>query len=153
MLRRRMLIPAGLVGLLCLCGWGSFCCAAESGDSALARAAAALEHGQFAQAEAGLRVYLREHPDNLRARGLLGAALDAQQKYDEAGTLYREALRRAPASVLLLNNFGNHLLQRGDSEGARRAFESVRRIEPSHPNANLQLARLAVDRHQGADAL
>ena len=36
--RRRMLIPVGLVGFLCLCGWGSFCCAAESGDSALARA-------------------------------------------------------------------------------------------------------------------
>ncbi|MGE5647418.1 MAG: tetratricopeptide repeat protein [Acidobacteriota bacterium] len=126
--------------------------AAESGD-VLARAAAELEQGRFAQAEAGLRAFLRAHPGNARARGLLGAALDSQQKFDEAEAVYKEALRLAPGSALLWNNYGNHLASRGDAEGARQAFERTLRIDPSHPNANLQLARLAVERRQGTAAL
>lgn len=127
--------------------------AVENADDAMARAAAEVEHGEFAQAESGLRAFLREYPGNARASGLLGAALDGQQKFDEAEILYREALRRNPNSVLLLNNYGNHLLQRGDTEGARLKFEQACSIDPSHQNANLQLARLAVERHEGAAAI
>jgi len=143
-----------LLGILCF-----FWCAVGPGgavdkaDDALARAASAVEHGQFAEAESGLRVFLREHPGNVRATGLLGAALDGQQKLGEAETLYREALRRTPHSVPLLNNYGNHLLRQGDAEGARLEFEKACSIDPSNQNANLQLARLAVDRHEGAAAL
>jgi Flp pilus assembly protein TadD len=149
-----MSTPVKLLGILCF-----FCCAVGLGravdkaDDALARAASAVEHGQFAEAESGLRVFLREHPGNVRASGLLGAALDGQQKLGEAETLYREALRRTPDSVLLLDNYGNHLLRQGDAEGARLEFEKACSIDPSDQNAHLQLARLAIDRHEGAAAL
>ena len=143
-----------LLGILCLLwcavGLGR---AVDKADDALARAASAVEHGQFAEAESGLRVFLREHPGNVRASGLLGAALDGQQKLGEAETLYREALRRTPDSVLLLNNYGNHLLRQGDAEGARLEFEKACSLDPADRDANLQLARLAVDRHEGAAAL
>lgn len=126
--------------------------AAQSQDL-LAQVAADLENGQLARAESEAREFLRLHPDDPRAGGLLGASLDAQQKLEDAEKVYQEALGRTPGSALLWNNFGNHLLVRGDTEGARRAFEKARAIDPSHPNANLQLARLAVERHQGAAAL
>ena len=151
---RRIRIPVELLGILCL-----FWCAVwlggavDKADDALARAASAVDQGQFAAAEAGLHAYLREHPGNVRATSLLGAALDGQQKLGEAETLYREALRRTPDSVLLLNTYGNHLLRQGDEEGARLEFEKACSIDPSHQNANLQLARLAVARHEGAAAL
>jgi len=97
-----MSTPVKLLGILCF-----FCCAVGLGravdkaDDALARAASAVEHGQFAKAESGLRVFLREHPGNVRASGLLGAALDGQQKLGEAETLYREALRQLKMGVLV----------------------------------------------------
>lgn len=81
------------------------------------------------------------------------ARLDTEQKCSEAERFYRQALAQGPPSVALLNNLGNHYTLCGDPEQARSYFERVIKINPQHANANLQLARIATDRHQGARAL
>ncbi len=88
---------------------------------------------------------LKSHPGDLRALSLLGIVLDSQGRYQEAEDAYLKAIKLAPDSAPLLNNIGNHYLARGDAAKARNSFEKVLAREPSHPNANLQLARLAVD--------
>jgi tetratricopeptide (TPR) repeat protein len=53
----------------------------------------------------------------------------------------------------LLNNAGNHYLICGQPGKAESYFEQLLKLNPAHPNANLQLARLAADRKQGTKAL
>ena len=52
-----------------------------------------------------------------------------------------------------LNNLGNHYASAGDKDRARRQFQRVIALYAGHPNANLQLARIAVERKQGREAL
>lgn len=82
------------------------------------------------------------------------ARLDSEQKCGEAERFYKQALAQAAApSLALLNNIGNHYVLCGEPEKARSYFERVLKVNPQHGNANLQLARLAADRHEGAKAL
>lgn len=81
------------------------------------------------------------------------ARLDAEQKCGEAEQFYQRALAQGPPSAALLNNLGNHYLLCGEEEKARTYFECLVRINPRHANANLQLARLAAGRHDGAQAM
>jgi tetratricopeptide (TPR) repeat protein len=53
----------------------------------------------------------------------------------------------------VLNNAGNHYLICGQPGKAEIYFERLLKINAVHPNANLQLARIAADRKQGARAL
>ena len=78
---------------------------------------------------------------------------DQQQKCREAESLYQQILARGPATSSLLNNLGNHYLICGDAEKARVSFESLLKLNPQHSGANLQLARIATERRQGAQAL
>jgi Flp pilus assembly protein TadD len=81
------------------------------------------------------------------------ARLDAEGKCSEAERYYQEALAKAPASPAVLNNAGNHYLVCGQPDQARSCFERLLKINPMHPNANLQLARIATDQKQGVKAL
>ena len=79
--------------------------------------------------------------------------LDSEQKCDEAEHLYQKALSQGPISIALLNNTGNHYLVCGTPEKAEPYFQRIVKSNPQHGNANLQLARMATGRHQGAQAL
>ena len=114
---------------------------------------ALVEQGRLLEAEQALRFALKSQADDFRTLGLLATVLDAQKRYGDAEVYYRQALRLAPDSAALLNNLVNHYLAQGDSERARAAFLEVVRIEPGHPNANLQLAALSVSKRQGKAAL
>lgn len=81
------------------------------------------------------------------------ARLDAAGKCDEAERYYQEALAARPSSAMVRNNAGNHYLVCGQPEKARIQFEALLKIQPSHANANLQLARMAAERKQGIKAL
>jgi tetratricopeptide (TPR) repeat protein len=67
--------------------------------------------------------------------------------------LYSQALAKAPSSTPVLNNFGNHYVICSQPDKAESYFVRLLKINPSHTNANLQLARLATQRKQGAIAL
>jgi tetratricopeptide (TPR) repeat protein len=81
------------------------------------------------------------------------AQLDGERKCEEAQILYDGALAKHPASAPLLNNLGNHYLVCGQSAKAQAVFERLVRLQPDHMNANVQLARIAADRKQGAKSL
>jgi Flp pilus assembly protein TadD len=90
----------------------------------------------------------------LAQTGLREAArLDSEGRCAESEPFYRAALAAPDPSPALLNNAGNHYLICGQPEKARAYFEELLRSSPNHPNANLQLARIAAGEKQGARAL
>jgi tetratricopeptide (TPR) repeat protein len=125
----------------------------QNPPSAYERVAGALKQGDFGAAEQVLRSALREHPDDSRALGLMGVILDAQKRYDEAEGFYERALKMDPHSASLLNNLGNHYLEKGDMERAQEAYLKVVAVDPNHPNANLHLAQMSVAAKKGDAAL
>jgi len=126
---------------------------AQVPDSVYERAVADFDQQKYAEAEAVLRPALAEHPRDGRALGLMGVILDAQERYEEAERCYNLALEVNPRDASLLNNLGNHYLQRNLPVQARAAFLRVIAIDPNFPNANLQLAALSVDAKHGEQAL
>src|SRR6266536_1362561 len=91
---------------------------------------------------------------NVQAQSLRDAArLDAEGKCDEAERYYLAALAQDSPSPALLNNAGNHYLVCGQTAKAQAYFEKLLRINTLHPNANLQLARIAAEQKQGKKAL
>ncbi len=134
-----------LVALSSLCGY------AQSAD--LDVALSAWQRGDLKAAEANLQSILATHPRDVPALGLLGVVLDTEKNYSGADAIYRRALVLAPHSVEILNNYGNHLLALGNSADAANAFSQVVALDSHHPNANLQLARIALGRKQPSQAL
>jgi tetratricopeptide (TPR) repeat protein len=114
---------------------------------------AAIRQGRFAEAEAALKQRLASKPGDAVALSMLAAVLDQQGKCSEAEAAYKTLLARGGASPVLLNNAGNHYVACGDPAKASGYFEKLLAANPAHPNANLQLARLAVERKQGQRAL
>jgi tetratricopeptide (TPR) repeat protein len=127
-------------------------CAAD--DAANFRdAVAAFQRGDFVAAEQQARAALQTRPNDGLVLSLLGAALDNQQRLQEADESHRRAVAAAPGSVDVWNNYGNHLLRAGDDEGGRQAYLKVVGLDPANFNAAVQLARLALKRKAGAEAL
>ena len=121
--------------------------------SVLQKVAADYQQGKISEAERTLRAALKQAPRDPAALSLLGVILDSQKRFVEAERQYKQALVLAPRSASLLNNLGNHYIAAGDPTKARSTFSKVVAIDPGHPNANLQLARLSVESKQGAAAL
>lgn len=113
----------------------------------------AYREGRLAEAEQALRALIAKVPRDANALGFLAVVLDNQARYPEAKRYYNEALALTPRSVSLLNNLGNHYASAGDKDRARQQFLRVLAFDAAHPNANLQLARIAVERKQGREAL
>jgi tetratricopeptide (TPR) repeat protein len=79
--------------------------------------------------------------------------LDAQQKCEQAEQIYQRMLARGAPSAALLNNLGSHYLVCGPPDKAQAAFERLHKLNPAHFNANLQLAKFALQRKDAAAAL
>jgi len=141
----------GIVSLFLLSPLPPAC--AQIPSSVYQQAAGDLKQGDFSGAEQLLRPALREHPDDSSALGLMGVVLDAQKRYDEAEGFYERALKLDPRSPALLNNLGNHYLEKEDMVRAQEAYLKVVAVDPSHPNANLHLAQMSVAAKKGDAAL
>jgi len=100
-----------------------------------------------------LAVWFAPHAESQDSPLRQAARLDEAHQCREAERLYQQALAQGSPSLALLNNLGNHYILCGDAEKARSYFERVLKFNPQHANANLQLARIATDRHQGTRAL
>ena len=107
----------------------------------------------MAEAEGKLHAVLEQDASNLRALLLMGAVLDSSRRYSEAEVYYQRLLKIAPASAQVLNNVANHYLASGKSRQARELYLKVIAVDAQHPNANLQLARISVERNEGQAAL
>ncbi len=126
---------------------------AQHSSSSFSQAVEAFQQGHYAEAERAARALVRDHAGDARPLGLLAIILDAQKKYQEAEPYYLRALRLAPDSVSLHNNFGNHYVAQGDVARARAQYLKVVELDPGHPNANLQLAEISIKAKDGASAL
>jgi len=122
-------------------------------DLALDDAARAFEQGKTAEAEQKVHSVLEKHPSDLRALLLAGAILDSQQRYGQAEEYHQRALKIAPGSAQVLNNVANHYLASGKQSQARELYLKAVAVDPGHPNANLQLARMSVEDKHGRQAL
>jgi len=139
--------------LRCLLCFGSLLRAQHPSSQALDQASAAYQNGQTDGAARILDALLRDHPKDANALVLMGAVLDAEQRYNDAETYYLRALTVAPGSPHALNNAANHYLLTGNRKRARELYLKTIAIDPRHANANLQLAQMSVDDKQGARAL
>ncbi len=138
----------------------AFCCllllttaSGTAQDTGLPRAAELFRTGKLAEAEDVLRQVVKASPREPAAWNLLGAVLDERKQYGEAEAAFRKALALAPGSAGIWNNFGNHCLAAHKADDALAAFRKVVAIDTAHQNANLQMARLLLDRKQGKEAL
>ena len=146
----RLRLPSSITVLAILC---FFAPAATAQSPAVRDAMSALGRGDFRSAEQTLRVEVAAHPEDAWALSLLGAALDNLKRVSEAGAFHRRAVAKAPKSLDVLNNFAAHLWLAGREQEAGQVFREMVTIEPEHPGANLQLARLALKDGNPAEAL
>ncbi len=116
-------------------------------------ASAAYQDGRMAEAEQILRDVLKNHPNESLALAMLGAVLDAGQRYDEAEQYYIRALGIAPVSAQVFNNAGNHYFALGNRGRARELYLEAIRVDPNQGNANLQLAQLSLEARDGRKAV
>jgi tetratricopeptide (TPR) repeat protein len=121
--------------------------------AALDEASAAYQNGHAAESVRILETLLKSHPSEPGALTLMGAALDAEQRYDEAEKYYTRALKVASGSPQTLNNAANHYLAVGNRKRAAELYAKTVAIAPQHANANMQLAQMMVDDQQGTRAL
>ncbi len=134
-----------------LLGWCG--CALAASGPLLTEGVNALQRGDFALAEQKLRAELQAHPDDIEALSFLGATLDNENKPADADVFHKRALALAPRSNSILDKYGSHLLVMQDASGARQAFLKSLAINPADGYANLQLAQMALNAKDGAEAL
>src|SRR5271166_2166891 len=84
------------------------------------------------------------NPRDLRKRLVLFRAYLTAKDYDKARDVADEVLRRIPNSALGFDMLGALELARGDTAAGRAALLKAREIRRSDPNANRNLARLAI---------
>jgi tetratricopeptide (TPR) repeat protein len=113
----------------------------------------ALRQGDSVTAERKFKEELKTHPDDAETFSFLGAALDSQKKFAEADAAHRRALALAPRSNSVLDKYGSHLAATGDESGARNMFARALVLDTADAYANLQLAQLALQARNGAEAL
>ncbi len=122
-------------------------------NTAVRGAVAAMQRGDFQSAERQLRGEVAAHPDDALTLSLLGAALDNLKKFTEAAGFHNRAVAIAPRSTDVLTSYAAHLWIAGNEEEARRVYLRVIALDASHTVANLQLARLALKKRNGQEAL
>ncbi len=108
------------------------------------RAAERLQSGDPAAAIESLEMRIREAPRDLRALTLLGIALAAAGRNDEARERLKAALAIDPRYAPALQNLALSELAAGKSAEAKRHFDELLAITPNDPLAHLGLAQIAV---------
>lgn len=93
-----------------------------SGD-ALARGQSAFQAGDLAAAEREFRAHLKTFPASAEATSNLAAVLARRERYPEAVTLYRKALRLNPKLTPVYFNLGVAQLRSADYAGCAGSFE------------------------------
>jgi predicted Zn-dependent protease len=96
----------------------------------------------FAAAVRALEPWLAQSPGNLKGLNLLGLALTAQGRIDEANARFREALRHDPAFYAARKNLAVNEFNRGRTAEAERELNEVLKQVPADEVAHLHLAEI-----------
>ncbi len=103
-------------------------------------AAIKMQQGYPAEAIETLHTALNHHPQNAACRFMLGSALRALGRRDDAMAQYREALERDPTLAEAHSNMGVLYHDKGDLEPAIACYRAALQYAPGHIAARLNLA-------------
>ena len=112
---------------------------AQPTDRGLEAALKAHQAGEYEQAAAGYRTFLKANPGAFEIRSNLGAVLVRLAKYAEAIDAYKLALRKAPANAGIGFNLALAYYKSGAIPEAARELSTVRAITPDPLPVNLLL--------------
>jgi len=87
------------------------------------------QSGQFQLTEKKAKSLLEDFPQELILHNILGVALEAQQKFQEAADSYRNALKIQPQFAEMQFNLGSALYQLGDASGAIEQYQKAIQIK------------------------
>lgn len=94
-----------------------------------------LRQGRAAEAESGLRAFLKLNPGHAEAQFLLGIALMVQSRAVEAAAAFEAVLKIAPEFARGWENLGLVYGQLGRPAEALQCFERLCALEPLHAHA------------------
>jgi tetratricopeptide (TPR) repeat protein len=108
--------------------------------AALLAAGTVRRNRDYRSATSILRTAVAARPDNHRAHGNLGKALQLEGKLDEATAHYRRALDLRPDYPEGLNNLGSVFKAREQTDEAVEHFRRAIEVKPDYANAHYNLA-------------
>ncbi|MGN6148129.1 MAG: tetratricopeptide repeat protein [Rhizomicrobium sp.] len=118
----------------------------------LQRALNHIQNNQELEAEAALSALLKGRPSDANALQLLGVLRRAQNRWEEAETLYRQALAIDPTQPHVHQNLGNLLRMMGRNDEALAEHREAIRLKPNYVEAHLNLATGLAERGHLAEA-
>ncbi|QQR43564.1 protein kinase [Myxococcus xanthus] len=92
------------------------------------------QSGRLDEAASVLSAWTRSH-DDAASLAELGFVRFRQQRVDEAATLLKRAIRKAPKLAVAHYYLGAVLFRQGDTAGAERAYVEADRLSPEDPRA------------------
>jgi tetratricopeptide (TPR) repeat protein len=123
------------------------------GQSVYQQAAGALQRGNPGGAVDLLEPWLRSQPKDLRALTLMGMALTAQGRAEDANRIYREALQIGPEFAPALRGLAMNEMAAGETPAARKHFEALLKLTPAEPVAHLALGEIQCGERRYAECL
>ncbi|RKH51237.1 serine/threonine-protein kinase [Corallococcus llansteffanensis] len=105
--------------------------------------------GRLDEASTVLSTWTRQH-DDAAAIAELGFVRFRQEKLDDAVSLLKRALRKAPSLAVAHSYLGAVLFRQGDLRGAEREYREAERLAPDDPRA--LTARCQLHAHEGNTA-
>jgi tetratricopeptide (TPR) repeat protein len=125
---------------------------AQSGSTLYEQAASYIQRGQASRAITLLKPAIQQNPQDLKAQTLMGMALAADNRREEANQHFRQALAANPRFAPALRNLAINEMALGDAVNARKHFEHLLEMTPADPLAHLALGELefAAKNFQGA---
>lgn len=116
---------------------------AQPSVSIYEQAASYIQRSQPGSAVALLEPKLKENPQDLKARTLMGMALAADNRRAEANRHFLLALESQPNYAPALRNLALNEMAMGQTANARSHFEKLLKLSPSDPLAHLALGGFA----------
>ena len=111
------------------------------------------QHGDYEAAIRDYRKVLQAHPDMVKAKVNLGAALAHVGQFDEAITMYRSALPSVSLKNPIILNIGLAYYKKGDFAGAREQFEAVHQVQPKDARVAVLLGDADLRLQKAAEAV
>jgi tetratricopeptide (TPR) repeat protein len=108
----------------------------------LQQAAGLIERRQFDRAMVLINGVLKTSPQNTQALNLLGLALTATGKLEQANAQFEKAIKSDPKFYPALKNQALNELSLGQVEEAQRHLEQVLTLAPDDAGANLSVAEI-----------
>jgi len=136
--RSRIILSAVLFCALAACA-GSV----RAQDSDYQTAASFVRQGEFDRAFPLLRRILDRSPNDLKARNLMGIALSAAGRREEANEQFKKVLALEPKFVPALKNLAVNELSLGQAQDAKIHFEEALKSAPRDATCHWGLAEIA----------